>query len=807
MEIKQQQTSGTGDGEGKSAKDKSSVSPYSKYSLNMMVFFAVLWAVCFMTIFYTAEFRHAVPTWVDDFISIIARSNSNDSYEAQSDIYAERSFSYSIYDRQAGVPLKVDFTEMPDEKQDNNSLPEADVEKEKPAQKETASDDVKADAGQSGALGEAVRIASEGECLIQIKEIAIHEASKEGGEDGDKGAVHCGVANYYEHVNVDDIIVKKGDLLFYKKSEPGENGRETYRRIFTPKFYRLLAYKENHILLSRRHGNWHVLVLNWVLAGMVILALGFCLFSWRSNIFESINELVLCGVCLVIHILCIIMAHAAFKRLGGGPTFFLYALMPMALGPALVSNMIGKRVGLCAAMLLSTLTPLIVDDANHYQLFIIALSYSIIGVLAFNNVRKRKNFVVGGAFIIIVVMLLCIMYVYQNDIRWVWDGFSPFWSTVSIYVSANALLTIVALFLLPFLFEMVFRVTTTITFNELCTGDHKLLERLRDEAPGTYEHCTAVARLASAAAKAIGANSKMAEACALFHDIGKLKEPKKFAENLLLGEANPHEKLSPLESCAVLRHHVEYGLTLARESHLPVVIREAIGQHHGTSVMAGFYAKACAEAEVNGLKMPDSKNYSYINTNPEGEENKAYMGLPMRKEVVLVSIADFCEAAIRSCMSAWDKPSYELIRNKVVELIQERLKEHQFDKARIQICELNVVVHSLVDVFCSKYHLRPQYETTEEQVVKLKTMRASEVNAALAAGIKPADKGANDADVPSEPDKPLDTLNNSTAPTVKLNDEQLHGSNDDVKEASEEKHKPSSTDETPSDAVDKEARK
>ena len=235
MGTKKQQESGKGDGEGIGAKSKKVTPSYSRYSLNMMVFFAVLWAVSFMTIIYTAEFRHAVPSWVEDVIGTIARSNSNDSYEAQSDIYAERSFSYSIYDRQVGVPLKVTFKELPNEKPNEVLLPEIQTEEEKPAQEEMPHDSEQSDAEQSNVEGEALRIASESDLLIQIKEIAIHEVSKRQGED--TGAVHSGVTNYYGYVNVDDIIVKKGDLLFYKKSEQGENGRETYRRVFTPAFY------------------------------------------------------------------------------------------------------------------------------------------------------------------------------------------------------------------------------------------------------------------------------------------------------------------------------------------------------------------------------------------------------------------------------------------------------------------------------------------------------------------------------------------------------------------------------------------
>ena len=118
METKPQQTSSKDDGGGKEvAKGKTAASPYSKYSFNMVVFFVVLWVVCFMTFHYTAAIREAVPKWVEDAIAL---SNSNDTCEAQSDIYAEHSFSYTIYDSQVGVPLMVDFKEMPDEKKEEH---------------------------------------------------------------------------------------------------------------------------------------------------------------------------------------------------------------------------------------------------------------------------------------------------------------------------------------------------------------------------------------------------------------------------------------------------------------------------------------------------------------------------------------------------------------------------------------------------------------------------------------------------------------------------------------------------------------
>ena len=118
-----------------------------------------------------------------------------------------------------------------DEKQVEYSLPEVQADEEKPAVEEPPPAE-----GDLNEEGQTVRIASEGEGMIQIKEIAIHEASKLKGIDGDRVAERSGICNFYAHVNVDDIIVKEGELLFYKKTEFGENGREIYRRIFTPAF-------------------------------------------------------------------------------------------------------------------------------------------------------------------------------------------------------------------------------------------------------------------------------------------------------------------------------------------------------------------------------------------------------------------------------------------------------------------------------------------------------------------------------------------------------------------------------------------
>jgi hypothetical protein len=250
----------------------------------------------------------------------------------------------------------------------------------------------------------------------------------------------------------------------------------------------------------------------------------------------------------------------------------------------------------------------------------------------------------------------------------------------------------------------VFDVTTVFTLNELNNRDHPLLERLLKQAPGTYEHSLSVARLASDAARAIGANSRLTETCAYFHDIGKLCNPKMFAENLLNDEANPHDGMPPLESAAVLRQHVRYGLELAKKSHLPHEVIEAVEQHHGTSIMAFFAEQAKRQAEATGEPCPDMSQFAYPGP------------LPKRTEVVLVSIADVCEAAVRASARKWPEVTSQLIREKVSSLVMLKLQSGQLNDAKLVISSLHKIIDAMVESLCVIYHVRPEYPESALQL-------------------------------------------------------------------------------------------
>jgi len=79
--------------------------------------------------------------------------------------------------------------------------------------------------------------------------------------------------------------------------------------------------------------------------------------------------------------------------------------------------------------------------------------------------------------------------------------------------------------------------------------------------------------------------------CAYHHDIGKIPKPEYYTENEA-GAQSRHARLTPSMSALVIKSHVTEGLEIARQEKLPPAVSAAIPEHHGTTVMAFFYAKA-----------------------------------------------------------------------------------------------------------------------------------------------------------------------------------------------------------------------
>ncbi|PZC41937.1 MAG: hypothetical protein DK306_002432 [Chloroflexi bacterium] len=240
----------------------------------------------------------------------------------------------------------------------------------------------------------------------------------------------------------------------------------------------------------------------------------------------------------------------------------------------------------------------------------------------------------------------------------------------------------------------VFGIATRLQLLELAQLTQPLLLRLQEEAPGTFHHSLLVATMAERAATRISADPLLVRVGAYYHDIGKLAQPHMYIENQADG-GNPHDKLDPLESAAVIQDHVRRGVELGKRYRLPEPIRAFIPEHHGTRLVTYFYRKA---AQQDAAVDPGLFTYG----GPR----------PRRKETAIVMMADSTEAVVRSS-TARDEES---IARLVDAVIQERLNEHQFDDCDLTLRQIQAIGESFKVTLNGVYHPRIEYpEPTEAE--------------------------------------------------------------------------------------------
>lgn len=251
--------------------------------------------------------------------------------------------------------------------------------------------------------------------------------------------------------------------------------------------------------------------------------------------------------------------------------------------------------------------------------------------------------------------------------------------------------SIVAIGSLPFL-EIMFGILTPFRVAELSEPDQPLLRQLEEKAPGTYQHSLAVANLAEAGAKAIGADVNLVRAGAMYHDIGKMVTPRFFIENQL-GDKNPHDEIPPEDSRAKVLAHVTNGIELARKYGLPKQVKDFIPEHQGTTVMAYFYHKACMRDGHDNVKESD---YRYPGPKPQC------------KETAIVMLADVSEAVTHSMKD----PTQEEVETAMSKVFKARWEDGQFDESDLTLEELEKVKQAFVRVWRTLHHDRLKYPST-----------------------------------------------------------------------------------------------
>jgi hypothetical protein len=371
--------------------------------------------------------------------------------------------------------------------------------------------------------------------------------------------------------------------------------------------------------------------------------------------------------------------------------------------------LLGRTAGSFSAIYVSLIGCMLVPATDVINYLIVSLVAGMTAVLCVHQVRKRIQLLRAGIYVGAVMVFLAlvlgrleVMAVFGPESM---DRLQILGVGGAIAFATALAVAMIVSGLLP-MFELMFELTTDISWLELSDLNHKLLKQIQLEAPGTFHHSLVVAALAEAAAEKIGANAPMCRVCSYFHDIGKLKKPSYFIENQHDEGENPHDALTPTMSGLIIIAHVKDGVDLAVKHKLNPRIIEVIQEHHGDSLVYYFYRKAqeqkLAEMEKVDKRLGNAEDLPKIE-----EKNFRYSGpRPSTRESGIICLADTIESASRTLR----KPTPAKIRALVEDLVRAKIHDGQLDVCPLTMSELTLVKESFANTLRSMLHSRINYQ-------------------------------------------------------------------------------------------------
>ncbi len=409
---------------------------------------------------------------------------------------------------------------------------------------------------------------------------------------------------------------------------------------------------------------------------LILLIFGLLMFFFRPDIYRQFR---------------FVVTIAGITALYFAGTFFVGRVelpatsLPIVFVTVALSIMWDGRLALIAAFVLCSLTIAQTPFASA-EVFLVTLTGGGTAALAVRRFRRLAQIwifiaITVGAYALVVSAL----ELRGSEVPY-FDAL--LWAVLSTIGGAT-----LAIGFIP-VFEWVTGITTDQTLVSLSDPNRPLLRRLAAEAPGTFAHTVQVANLAEAGADDIGANALLCRAGAYYHDVGKLISPGSFIENQE-GE-NPHDAMDPATSAAIVRDHVVEGARMARRQKVPRVVIDHIREHHGDQTISFFYARACAEAEAEGLEAPDPAAFRYPGPRPRSRETAVLM------------LADSVESAAR----AMKHPTRERTGRLIEDIFATKIERGQLDDCPITFADLSLLKRRFARVLGGIYHRRIDYPGT-----------------------------------------------------------------------------------------------
>lgn len=370
------------------------------------------------------------------------------------------------------------------------------------------------------------------------------------------------------------------------------------------------------------------------------------------------------------------VSTGVFLRIG----FNIYVI-PFTIATIMVRTFIDSRTAMTTHLITALICALMVPYPLEFLMLQIPAGFMCI--FSLRDLSERSQLMRSSFFIFItyVVFYIGISLSTKGDVNQI----EPL---MFLYFAINFVF-VMFVYLLVYMCEKVFGFISGVSMIELSNTNKPILQKMSEVAPGTFQHSMQVSNLAAAVASRIGANAALVRTGALYHDIGKMKNPAYFTENQMPG-MNPHETLSYKESAQVIIGHVSEGLKMAKKENLPQQIIDFIATHHGEGKVKYFYNSYKNEHPDEDVDVAD---FSYPGPNP------------FSKETAILMMADTVEAASRSLKEYTEQS----ISNLVEKLIDSQIQDGLLKNAPITFKDIEVAKSIFKEKLSTIYHSRIVY--------------------------------------------------------------------------------------------------
>ena len=421
-----------------------------------------------------------------------------------------------------------------------------------------------------------------------------------------------------------------------------------------------------------------------LLVTMALLGLIYFLRIYRPAYFAQSNKFILIYLLITLFTLTV----AWMVRTHTGNVF----MVPFAMAPILLCLFADSRTAFMTHVVQIFICSTMLQAPHIFMLIEIAGGFA--AIVSLRELTARSQLFRTVFFVLLSQAMVCFAYelISENDI-------TKLNLSMYIYFLINGAL-LLSTYPLMFAIEKIFGFTSAVTFIELSNINNELLYKLSQDAPGTFQHSMQVGNLAAEAARRVGANSIEVRTGALYHDIGKMKNPIYFTENQS-GGISPHNNLPPEESAAIILRHVTDGVSIANAHHLPNSIKEFITTHHGTSKTGYFYI-------------------TYKNAHPDEEVDEklfTYAGpRPQTREQAILMMADSVEAASHSLKEYTESNIHALVDK----IIDAQLENGQFSLTPLTFKDIDTIKSTFKERLKAIYHTRISYPEEKKEAIKKK---------------------------------------------------------------------------------------